>query len=88
MSPFRLALVAVACAAAAGACVPNRARIGPGGVVVSSSRAGWARKKVITKQPPARLLSEDGTGCDVAPDLYGGISVGDVVNCNWREIPP
>jgi len=63
-------------------------RAGAGGIGVSTARTGPGRKKVVAKRPPALLLAEDGTGCDVAPDRFRDTAIGALVDCHdWRAEP-
>ena len=73
--------------APAGACAGGL-RAGAGGLGVTTVRTGPGVKKVVAKRPPALLLAEDGTGCDVAPDHFRGTAVGALVDCpDWRAEP-
>ena len=76
-----LALVASACG--------GGIRVGAGGVGVTNVRTGPGMKRVVAKRPPALLLAEDGTGCDVAPARFRDTAVGTLLDCpDWRAEPP
>jgi len=76
-----LALVASACG--------GGVRAGAGGIGVTNVRTGPGIKRVVAKRPPALLLAEDGTGCDVAPDRFRDTAPGALIDCpDWRAEPP
>jgi hypothetical protein len=80
-------LLAVGLVAVVIACAPGPPRVIPrsGGVGVEQGVVlGWAWKRVLTKDPPATLVAEDGTVCRVAPDRYADTKVGRGINCDWQ----
>ena len=74
--------------AAAAACSPAPARVstpGPRAVKVEDGlELGWAKKRVITKQPPSTLIAQDGTICRVTSDRYKGTEIGRDTACDWQ----
>lgn len=47
-------------------------------------REGVARKKVTDKQEHTLLVAYDGTECQVSPERWKRIAIGDAVWCYWR----
>ena len=87
----RVALTLACAAAATAACTTQSGRALPTArpaVVASTIRTGPGRKKVLAKRPPQLLLAEDGTHCDVGPDVFRHTDVGAFYYCpDWREEP-
>ena len=52
-----------------------------------SGAAPLATKRVRAKRPPATLLAEDGTVCEMAPEAFEHTAVGAMVRCAWMRDP-